>query len=139
MLGEMAKADAILKALPADCYVCTRMRGRIAAHAGRGDAAAWWFARATEQAPSLPFAYADWGAMLLARGDADGAIEKFKLAAAKGPHYADALEMWGEALMAKNRSDLALAKFEAAGRSAPNWRRLRGKTDEARRYAKAAR
>ncbi len=139
MNGETAKADAILKAMPGDCYICSRMRGRVAAREGRMDAAAWWFARATEQAPSLPFAYADWGAMLLARGDADGAIAKLKLAAAKGPRYADALEMWGEALMMKNRSDLALAKFEEASRSAPNWRRLRAKWDQARAYAKAAR
>jgi len=135
MQGEAAKADAILKDLPGDCYVCTRMRGRTAAHEGRADAAAWWFARAVDQAPSLPFAYADWGAMLLARGDAGGAIEKFKLAVEKGPRYADALEMWGEALMMKNRSDLALAKFEEAARSAPNWRRLRLKWSEALKWS----
>lgn len=66
----------------------------------------------------------DWGAMLLRKGDYDGAIAKFKLANAKGPHFADPLEMWGEALMQENRSDLALAKFEDASRFAPNWGRL---------------
>ena len=65
-------------------------------------------------APSIPFAYAEWGAMLMAKGDLDGAIAKFEIAHAKGPHFADPLEMWGEALIAKNRSDLALAKFEEA-------------------------
>ena len=73
---------------------------------------------------SIPFAYSDWGATLLARGNLDGSIEKFKLANSKGPHFADPLEMWGEALMQENRSDLALAKFEEANKYAPNWGRL---------------
>jgi tetratricopeptide (TPR) repeat protein len=139
MQGETAKADAILKTLPGDCYICARMHGRVAAREGRTDAAAWWFAHAADRAPSLPFAYADWGAMLLAHGDADGATAKLEIAAKIAPHYADAQEMWGEALMMKNRSDLALAKFADAARSAPHWQRLREKTREAQSYAKAAR
>ena len=131
MLGAKPAAAAILNALPGDCYVCARMRGRVAAHDGHGQAAAWWFARAVTLAPSPPFAYADWGAMLMAKGDLDGAIAKFESAHRKGPHFADALEMWGEALMAKNRSDLALAKFEEAGKDAPNWGRLHLKWGEA--------
>ena len=81
--------------------------------------------------PSLPFAYADWGAMLMAKSDYDGAIEKFAAANQKGPHFADPLELWGEALIAKNRSDLALAKFEEAVKYAPNWGRLHLKRGEA--------
>ena len=124
MQGETARAEAILKTLSGDCYVCTRIRGRIAAHEGRMGAAAWWFARAAAQAPSLPFAETDWGAMLLARGDTAGAIAKFAQANRKAPHYADALELWGEALIKQNRSDLALAKFAEADKYAPNWGRL---------------
>ena len=124
MQGETAKAEAILKTLQGDCYVCMRIRGRIAAHEGRKAAAAWWFARAAAQAPSLPFAETDWGAMLLAGGDSAGAVAKFAQAHAKAPHYADALELWGEALVKQNRSDLALAKFAEAARYAPNWGRL---------------
>jgi tetratricopeptide (TPR) repeat protein len=124
MQGETAKAEAILKTLPGDCYVCARIRGRIAAHEGRMGAAAWWFARAAGQAPSLPFAQVDWGAMLLARGDTGGAAAKFAQAVRKAPHYADAQELWGEALIKQNRADLALAKFEEAAKYAPNWGRL---------------
>ena len=80
--------------------------------------------RAVKQAPSIPFAYADCGQMLLAKGDYNGAIAKFTLANQKGPHFADPLEMWGEALMLKNRSDLALVKFAEANRYTPNWGRL---------------
>jgi tetratricopeptide (TPR) repeat protein len=80
-------------------------------------------------------AYSDWGAMLLAKGDPDGAIAKFERAHDKGPHFADPLEMWGEALMAKNRSDLALTKFEEADRYAPRWARLHLKWGEALFYA----
>ena len=97
--------------------------------------AATLFADAVEQAPSIPFAYLDWGRMLMAKGDYNGAIAKFAEANQKGPHFADPLEMWGEALMLKGRSDLALAKFEEANKYAPNWGRLHLKGGEALFYA----
>jgi tetratricopeptide (TPR) repeat protein len=130
-LGNFSDANAIIAKTPGDCYLCERMRGNIDAARKKWDAAAWWFDDAVRQAPSIPFAYADWGAMLLAKGDYDGAIAKFRLANLKGPHFADPLEMWGETLIAKNRSDLALAKFEEANKYAPNWGRLHLKWGEA--------
>jgi tetratricopeptide (TPR) repeat protein len=135
MLGEKAKTAAMLKTLPLDCYVCTRMRGRIDAEHMNWGGATYWFVEAIRQGPSLPFAYADWGAMLLRKGDYDAAIAKFRAANLKGPQFADPLEMWGEALMLKNRSDLALAKFEEANKHAPNWGRLHLKWGEALFYA----
>jgi tetratricopeptide (TPR) repeat protein len=75
------------------------------------------------RSPDIPFADTDWGAMLLAAGDAAGAIGKFQSANQKGPKFADPLEGWGEALMAKNQSHLALAKFAEAEKYAPNWGR----------------
>jgi tetratricopeptide (TPR) repeat protein len=131
MMGERAKSEAILRTLPPDCYMCTRMRGRIEAATGSWGAAAYWFADAVKEAPSIPFAYVDWGEMLLAKGDLDGAIEKFKIASQKGPHFADPLEMWGDVLIRENRSDLAIAKFEEANKYAPNWGRLHLKWGEA--------
>ena len=111
------------------------MRGRIDATEKNGAGAAFWFARAAELAPSIPFAFADWGQALLERGQPDAAIEKFKLSSAKGPHFADPLEGWGEALMAKNQSHLALAKFAEADKYAPTWGRLHLKWGEALVYA----
>ena len=131
MLGERDKADAILKALPLDCYLCTRVRGKIDASRKNWSGAGYWFASAVKQAPSISFAETDWGAMLLRKGDFDSAIAKFATANAKGPHFADPLEMWGEALIAKNRSDLALAKFAEADKYAPHWGRLHLKWGEA--------
>ena len=87
--------------------------------------------RSVLDAPSIPFAYTDWGAMLLRKGDYARAIAKFMLANQKGPHFADPLEMWGEALVRENRSDLALAKFTEAAKYAPNWGRLHLKWGEA--------
>jgi tetratricopeptide (TPR) repeat protein len=133
--GDMQKANAVLAKLPADCYLCARMRGRVRAVQRDWGAAAYWFAQAARQAPSIPFAYADWGEMLLHKSDLDAAITKFKSANEKGPHFADPLEMWGEALIAKNRSDLALAKFEEAHKYAPNWGRLHLKWGEALLWA----
>jgi tetratricopeptide (TPR) repeat protein len=133
--GAFAAAHRIIDTTAGDCYLCTRARGAIAALEGRQQAATWWFARAIAQAPSIPFAYADWGAMLLHGGQYDAAIAKFELANDKGPHFADPLEMWGEALMLKNRSDLAPAKFAEAAKYAPNWGHLHLKWAEALFFA----
>jgi tetratricopeptide (TPR) repeat protein len=129
--GDVRGAHALIDKTPSDCYTCLRMRGSIDAAEMNWNGAAWWFADAARQGPSIPFAYADWGAMLLHRGDYDGAIAKFTLANQKGPHFADPLEMWGEALIRKNRSDLALAKFTEADKYVPNWGRLHLKWGEA--------
>jgi tetratricopeptide (TPR) repeat protein len=133
--GDFRAARAQIDKAPLDCYLCARMRGKIEAAEKHWSKAADWFAEAVKQAPSIPFAYADWGEMLLRKGDLDAAIAKFHEAILKGPHFADPLEMWGEALMAKNRSDLALAKFEEADKYAPNWGRLHLKWGEALMYA----
>ena len=130
-LGDFASAHALIDRTPGDCYLCLRMRGNIDATQKNWRGANYWFGRAVQQAPSIPFAYVDWGQMLLTKDDLDGAIAKFTLANQKGPHFADPLEMWGEVLMAKNRSDLALAKFEEANQYAPNWGRLHLKWGEA--------
>jgi tetratricopeptide (TPR) repeat protein len=132
--GNPTAAEAAIAATPRDCYACVRTRGIVAYLHKDWSAAAGWFDAAVKLAPSLPFAYAEWGAMLVAKGDLDGAIAKFTTANRKGPHFADPLEMWGEALMLKNRSDLALAKFAEANRYAPNWGRLHLKWGEALFY-----
>jgi len=134
-MGNFADAEARLKSTLGDCYSCLRARAQVAALQKQNARADYWFARATSAGPSMPFAEAEWGEVLLARGDADAAIEKFKLSNAKGPKFADPLEGWGEALMAKNQSHLALAKFEDANRYAPNWGRLHLKWGEALGYA----
>jgi tetratricopeptide (TPR) repeat protein len=134
MRGDFAAAHAEIDKTPGDCDLCLRMRGKIDAAQKNYDGAAFWFARATQLAPSIPFAFTDWGAMLLAKGDPDGAIAQFTTANVKGPHFADPLEGWGEALMAKNQSHLALAKFAEAEKYAPNWGRLHLKWGEALVY-----
>ena len=133
--GDFGAAHRAIDATPADCYLCLRMRGRIDVAEKNYDGGVFWFARAVHDAPSIPFAYTDWGQSLLDRGDLTGAIEKFKLANQKGPKFADPLEGWGEALMAKNQSHLALAKFAEAEKYAPNWGRLHLKLGEALLYA----
>jgi tetratricopeptide (TPR) repeat protein len=148
-MGNVNAARAALAQTDADCYLCMIARGDVESAARNWAGAAGWYIRAAAQAPSLPFAYLNWGAMLLAKGDRDGAIAKFALAHQKGPHFADPLELWGETLIAQNRSDLALAQFAEAAKYAPNWGRLHlkwgealhwlGKQDEAsRQFAIAA-
>jgi hypothetical protein len=129
--GDGAAAAALAATTPGDCYLCVRVRGQIAALAHDRLAADRWFAEAVRQAPSVAYAYCEWGAAKLSAGDATGAIEEFKASNAKGPHFADPLEGWGEALMAKNQSHLALAKFAEANKYAPNWGRLHLKWGEA--------
>jgi hypothetical protein len=147
--GDFKAAHALIDATPIDCEACLRGRALVSTAERNWPAADYWFARAVAFSPSIPFAYADWGAMLLAKGDYDGAIDKFSASHGKGQHFADPLEMWGEALIAKNRSDLALAKFAEAAKYAPHWGRLHlqwgealwwlGRKDEARgEFAHAA-
>jgi tetratricopeptide (TPR) repeat protein len=130
-LGDFKGAHALIDGAPADCDLCLRMRGRIAALEHRYDRAGRDFAIVSARSPDIPFADTDWGEMLLHKGDLDGAVAKFTTANQKGPHFADPLEMWGEALIAKNRSDLAVAKFGEAAKYAPNWGRLHLKWGEA--------
>jgi tetratricopeptide (TPR) repeat protein len=129
--GDGGGAQNAVAGTPLDCYACVLARGEVAARRHDWSGAAAWYADAVRLAPSLPFAYADWGEMLLHKGDFGGAIAKLTAANQKGPHFADPLELWGEALVASNRSDLALAKFAAAARYAPNWGRLHLKWGEA--------
>ena len=134
-LGDLKTAHALIDTTPADCVVCLRVRGRIAALEKRWNAADYWYARATALAPSVPSGWTEWGQALLLKGDAAGAIDKFKTANAKGPRFADPLEGWGEALMAKNHSDQAIIKFAEAEKYSPNWGRLHLKWGEALVYA----
>jgi len=133
--GDVKGAESLIAQTPVDCDLCARMRGRIAAGKKDWRGAEAWFASVDKRTPSIPFADTDWGAMLLDKGDVDGAIAKLTLANRKGPHFADPLEMWGEALMQENRSDLALAKFEEANTYAPNWGRLHLEWGKALMYA----
>jgi tetratricopeptide (TPR) repeat protein len=135
LAGDLVGARKAADATPADCYPCQIARGAAAAAAKDWGRADFWFSHATALAPSLPYAYTEWGRMLRAKGDYGGAIAKFASAHRKGPHFADPLEMWGEALIVKNRSDLALAKFAEANKYAPNWGRLHLKWGEALVYA----
>jgi tetratricopeptide (TPR) repeat protein len=133
--GDQAGAERLIAETPDDCYPCLRIRGLIAAQGRQWARADTWFAKAVDDAPSIPMAHEDWGRSLLERGKADDAIEQFERAIRLGPHFADALEGWGEALMAKNQSHLALAKFAEADKYAPNWGRLHLKWGEALAYS----
>ncbi|HET7084791.1 MAG TPA: hypothetical protein VFI23_08480 [Rhizomicrobium sp.] len=134
-LGHFAAAEARIAATPADCYLCLQVRAKIAELQGQHARADFWFARADAAGPSIPFAAADWGVALLARGQPDAAIAKFGQANRITPHFADPLEGWGEALIAKSQSHLALAKFAEADKYAPNWGRLHLKWGEALAYS----
>jgi tetratricopeptide (TPR) repeat protein len=133
-LGRFPEAHATIDATPGDCVACETARGDIDALQKNPSGAAFWFSRAIADAPSIPFADADWGEMLLREGQFGAAIAKFQRANAIGPRFADPLEMWGETLMLKNRSDLALAKFEEANKYASDWGRLHLKWGEAMIY-----
>ena len=142
MTGDTASATALISQTPTDCYLCVRMRARIAAAAAAaagdptvaaGDAATAdrWFAEAVRQAPDLPMAYYEWGEALLARGDLSGAARELSLAHEKGPHFADPLKDWGDVLVKEGHFKQALAKYDEALKYAPNWAALRAARDAA--------
>jgi tetratricopeptide (TPR) repeat protein len=119
--GDRASAEALIGKTPLGCYLCLRVRGQIATMAGDRVSAERWFAEAVRQAPSPPFAYAEWGRARLDLGDPDGAIAELALARGKGPRFADPAETWGEALMRKGDYAGAATRFAEADKDAPNW------------------
>jgi tetratricopeptide (TPR) repeat protein len=153
--GDIAGAEALAARLPADCYLCARTRGRVAALGGRQDEAEQWFRRAAAQAPQLPFAYSEWGEARLARRDFDGAATLFRRASEISPRWADPLKHWGDALAlravsSRDRGGMAeaLRLYQEASGRAPRWGALHvewgralwyaGRRDEAREKLAAA-
>jgi Flp pilus assembly protein TadD len=122
--GRLADAQALIATSPLDCDFCLRVRGQIAEAAGDHAGADRWFAEAVRQAPSLPFAYLEWGQAKLARGDSAGAIVEFQIGQSKAPRFADIPATWGEALGQRSDYSGALAKFAEANALAPHWRQL---------------
>ena len=123
--GDVGGAESSVSATPLDCYLCARVRGQVAAIKRDWPTSEHWFSEAVRQAPSLPFAYSEWGEMLLVEGDFQGAIAKFKIANEKTPHFADALKGWGDALARLGQANTALAKYKEALKYAPNWKELK--------------
>jgi tetratricopeptide (TPR) repeat protein len=148
--GDLVGAQTLIAATPLDCYPCVRERARIAELAGDRAAADRWSAEARRQGPSLPFAFAERGQMLMARGDTAGAIAFYEQAIERGPRWADPQKYWGDALMAQGDEVGAIRKYRAAADRAPQWGALhlawgraleaQGKRDQAReKYAEASR
>ncbi len=133
-LGRQAEAEAEIAASPLDCADCVRIRGLVAAQKRDWRQADHWFAQAARQAPSLPFAYTDWGDALAARGDLDGAGRLFRTASEKGPRFADPLKGWGDVLAREGRWNDARAKYDEALKDAPAWAALRQARDSAARH-----
>ncbi len=140
--GHQAQAEALVDSTPMDCDFCVVARGKVAAARQDWGAANRWFALVARRTPSLPFANTEWGKMLLAKGDSDGAIARLAEAHRQSSRYADPLELWGEALMRKGEFAGAVAKFAEADKHAPRWGRNHlewgqalarlGRTDEAK-------
>lgn len=148
--GDLAGAQALIAATPLDCYLCVRERARIAELAGDRATADRWSAEARRQGPSLPFAFAERGQMLIARGDPAGAIAFYEQAIERGPRWADPQKYWGDALLAQGDASGAIRKYRAAADRAPRWGALhlawgraleaQGRREQAReKYAEAAR
>ena len=129
--GDLAAARATLAPTEADCDLCQRVRGVIAALAGDMAGARRAFAAARALAPMLPAADLEEGRVFLDRGDPAQAIPRFAAANRLAPRFADPLAYWGEALLAQGDAKGAAAKFDAASKLAPRWGRLHLKWGEA--------
>ncbi len=149
-MGRLDEAVALVGRTPTNCYACLTARARIAELAGDRAAADRWSAEARRQGPSLPFAFAERGQMLMARGDIAGAIDFYEQAIERGPRWADPQKYWGDALLAQSDAAGAIRKYRAAADRAPRWGALhlawgraleaQGKSDQAReKYTEAAR
>ncbi len=122
--GDLAGANAVMQELPDDCYPCLRARGKIAASQHDWQTAERWFAEAARQGPSLAWANTDWAEMLIAKGDAQGAITQAREAIKRGPKFADAYQALGEALAQSGNHADAIAEYKRAAELAPKWGRI---------------
>jgi tetratricopeptide (TPR) repeat protein len=121
---DLAGATALIATTPLDCYLCVRMRGRIAALSGNSVEAQRWFAEAIRQAPTLPQTYVDRGVAVLASGDIAASIEDAEHATRLSPHYADAWKLWGDAMARRGNWKDAARKYDEALKYSPMWKQL---------------
>jgi tetratricopeptide (TPR) repeat protein len=147
-LGDVAAAQRTIESTDADCDLCQRVRGMIAALAGDRQSSARAFAAARALGPALPFADLQEGRVHLERGDAAAAMARFNSAHRLSPRFADPLGYGGEALLMQGDASGAARRFAQAARLAPRWGRLhlkwgealatQGKTEQARAKWRAA-
>ena len=147
-LGDLVAARATIAPTDADCDLCQRVRGVIAALSGDMPGARRAFAAARALAPPLPAADLEEGRVYLDRGDPARAIVRFTAANRLAPRFADPLAYWGEALLAQGDAKAAAKQFAQAAKLAPRWGRLHlkwgealaklGKAEEARAKWRAA-
>ena len=133
--GDVAGAQALAATLPADCYICARVRGTVAARSADRNGSNHWFAEAISQAPDLPQAYTDRGQARLDWGDLGGALMDAEQANRLSPHHPEALKLWGDVLAHEGHWKAALAKFDQALGYAPAWAELHQARDLAARKA----
>lgn len=119
--GDVAGARAVVSQTPLDCDLCVRARGTVEGLAGNVAGSEAEFRRVTARAPSLPFAFSEWGEARLARGDAAGAIPLFRQAQAKGPRWADPIKYEGDALARLGDVKGATGRYREALTRAPRW------------------
>ena len=120
-LGDTVGAAAVIAPTPPDCTWCLRVRGRIAALAGRGAESDRWYRAAIASAPILPHAYLELAKARLARGDTAGALAAASEAAQRAPRWADPLKTTGDALRARRDVAGASERYAEAARLAPRW------------------
>lgn len=119
--GDMAGARAMIAPTPVDCDFCVRARGTIESLAGESKASETAFHTVTRRAPSLPFAFSEWGEARLARGDASAALALFREAQTLGPRWADPVKYEADALARQGEDRAAVRRYAAAARLAPHW------------------
>jgi Flp pilus assembly protein TadD len=119
--GQWREANGLVNAMPGDCYPCARARAVTAEAGGRRATADFWFDRAVKLAPRLPFAYSEWAAARIARGDLPGAAELAEKAYRNAPRWADPLKTWGDTFRLRGHHRRAARLYRAAADRAPRW------------------
>jgi tetratricopeptide (TPR) repeat protein len=119
--ANVDEARSLVGDMPADCYLCVRARGIVAAVAGDHAEADRQFGKAVAIAPRLPFAYLERGEALFARGKVEEARRLFVKAHETGPGWADPLKAWGDARLAAGDAAGAALRYASAAERAPRW------------------
>jgi tetratricopeptide (TPR) repeat protein len=146
--GMATQASALVQGLPEYCYPCIMARAQVAEALGQRAAAEQLLTQAKRLGPSLPQADEARGRMLLAAGDARGALHAFQQSVATETRFADAHEGAGEAYAALHDWSAAAREYGRAAKLDPQWGKLHirwaaalwnsGRSDEARAQLAAA-
>jgi len=122
--GQIAEAQRLAAAFPADCEGCSIDKAKIAVEAGQFDVARKIVTRAITRAPNPLFLTLGLAGIEQRAGRYVAALAAADRVVAIGPNFADGHKARGDALRRLGRIDEAVSEYRKTAKIAPRWTRL---------------